>query len=134
LLNFVPGLKMQVFEQYGQVDFRMEFIREYTGLEYQDYAMNGLTDIYAALGLAGFLVAGVVYALLLVFVSRRLAPGRSGAALLLGIFILCQMYSFEVAFATLPFGWTKSLPVLLVVLAINPYRVKVPRRQPNPAS
>lgn len=122
LLNFVPGIKMQLLQEHGMIDFRMEFIREYIGLDYADYAMNGLTDIYAALGLLGFCVAGVTYALLFAFVSRRLAPWRSSVSFIIGLFVLCQVYSFEVAFATLPFGWIKSLPVLLVVLLINPYK------------
>jgi len=123
LLNFVPGIKMQLLQERGMIDFRMEFIREYTGLDYADYPLNGLTDIYAALGLLGFCVAGVTYALLFAFISRRLAPWRSGVSFIIGFFVLCQVYSFEVAFATLPFGWVKSLPVLLVLLVINPYRV-----------
>jgi hypothetical protein len=122
LLNFMPDLKLQLLQVQGMVDVRMEFIREYAGLEFADYAMNGLTDIYAATGLIGFCVAGVVYALLFVFISRRLAPRRSGVSFIIAIFILCQVYSFEVAFATLPFGWIRSLPVLLAVLLIYPRR------------
>lgn len=119
LLNFVPDIKMQLLQE---IDIRMEFIREYTGLDYTDYAMNGLTDIYAALGLPGFCVAGVAYALLFAFINRRLAPWRSSASFIVGLFVLSQVYSFEVAFATLPFGWVKSLPVLLILLLIYPSR------------
>jgi len=122
LLNFVPGIKMQLLQGHGMIDFRMEFIRLYVGLDYADYAMNGLTDIFAALGLLGFCVAGVTYALLFAFINRRLAPWRSSVSFIIGLFVLCQVYSFEVAFATLPFGWVKSLPVLLVILVIYSYK------------
>lgn len=124
LLNFVPGVKMQLLQEHGMIDIRMEFIREYTGLDYADYAMNGLTDIYAALGLLGFCVAGVVYALLYAFINRRLAPWRSSGSFIIALFVLCQVYSFEVAFATLPFGWVRSLPALLGVLLIYPRKAR----------
>lgn len=122
LMNFVPGLKASVLRDRGDINFKQIFIAEYTGMEYEDYMSVALTDIFAVLGPLGFIAAGVVYAWLLSLAGALLAVGRKGRSAILGIFILAQVFSFEAAFAALFFGWIRSLPMLIIVLALNPWR------------
>jgi hypothetical protein len=100
---------------------KSHLMQEYLDWELPDYFSCTATDLFGSFHVAGLLVGAILLAWLFRFAGRALATPRTGAHLLAGLFVLTQILIFDQEAAVMFFGWPRRLPLLLVMLLINPF-------------
>jgi len=93
-----------------------------------DYYSSVLTDAYGNFWVLGFPLVAWVLAIACAYGTKFLATPRSPTFLLVGLFVLLNIFTFERPFIDIVVGWIKLLPILLVFLLVNPIRIlRAPR-------
>jgi hypothetical protein len=103
-------------------------MEKYLGWNLSDYYSCTLTDLFGNFYILGLLGGAALLVMLLRFSASRLAAPRNGTALVLAVFVVVQAVVFDREAVELVFGWTKQLPILLMVLALRPFRVELVRQ------
>jgi hypothetical protein len=106
-------------------------MRDYHVASLPDYPSSAFTDLYGNLGPFGFPIAAVVYALLLVLLTRWMRRGP--VMLVIALFLLADVVYFEGSFVGLAFRWILYSPAVILLLLINPLRRGAPLER-KPAS
>lgn len=97
-------------------------MERYLNWPLDDYFSCTLTDLLGNFHVFGLLGGAVLLVALFRFSASRCMAPRSGAELVLAVFVVVHAIVFDQEAMGLLFGWTKQLPVLLAVLAVGPFR------------
>jgi len=89
-----------------------------------DYFSCTLTDLFGNFHVIGFLIGGLTIGAFFRFYRHSINHPTTAAAVIIAIFGLTHVIVFDQEASTLLFGWFKKLPVLLAVLAYNPFIVR----------
>lgn len=127
VLPLIPALNRRLKFEEGSLDFKQYYLAKYTTIQSPDYPAGALADAYVAFGPVGILIASVAYAGGFAFLRRLIGPSTHDRRLLLGIFLLYNIFLYEFPFASLPLGWVRSLPVLVICMYATPF-VRVRQR------
>jgi hypothetical protein len=100
------------------------FIEKYLNWALDDYFSCTLTDLFGNFHVFGLVGGAILLATLFRFTASRFMAPRSGAELVLAVFVVVQAIVFDQEAMGLLFGWTKQLPILLAILALGPFRVE----------
>jgi hypothetical protein len=103
-------------------DPKVYLLWRYTNFDAIDWPNTMLNDLYGNWSFPGLLIGAVVLAAILARGTAVLAYRTSGLSTVLGIFLLTQIVIFEQAFSGWLFGLLRSVPVLLVLVVMNPFR------------
>jgi len=109
-------------------DFKMRYLEAYTPVPTPDYPSVSLTEFYMLMGPIGFLLCSIIQgsAIAITTKSLRKSDGRKN---IFAIFLLFQVFFFESSLISVFTGWIRALPILLIALFLNPWKVKKPLRQ-----
>ena len=91
--------------------------------EMTDYYSCTATDAYGNFWIFGFPLLAWALAILCFYGTKLFVNPRSGNSLLLGIFILMHIFSFETEFISILLGWIKIVPLLLILILFNPIKI-----------
>ena len=122
VLPLIPSLERTWKFDEQTLDFKKLYMSRYTDITSNDYSAGALADIFMAFGPLGFCVAALTYGWLFAWLYRLIANRASGRSVILGIFLYYNVSLYEFPFASLPLGWVRGLPVLLIALAFNPFQ------------
>lgn len=125
--RFVDPEGFDAYRLARQTTAKSYLMREYLGVVASDYFSCTVTDLYGNFRLAGFVVGALVLGCLFGWTTGALAAPRSGAVLIVALFVLTQIVIFDQEAVSTLFGWPRKLPVLAVALALRPF---VMRGQP----
>jgi hypothetical protein len=113
---------------------KSHLMQEYLNWQLPDYYSCAATDLFGTFHVAGLLAGALALAGLFRFGGRALVMPRSGTHLILGVFVLTQILIFDQEAATTFFGWPRRVPMLLLLLLLNPFTtVATPRVEAAPA-
>ena len=107
---------------------KSHLMQEYLNWDFPDYFSCTATDLFGTFHVAGLLVGALALAGLFRFAGRALVLPRSGTHVILGIFVLTQILIFDQEAATTFFGWPRRVPVLVLLLLLNPFATATPSR------
>jgi hypothetical protein len=107
---------------------KSHLMQEYLNWQLPDYFSCTATDLFGTFHVAGLLVGALALAGLFRFAGRALVTPRSGTHVILGIFVLTQILIFDQEAATAFFGWPRRLPMLALLLLLNPFTTVAPPR------
>jgi hypothetical protein len=124
VLPIVPPLERALKFDAQTCDFKRFYLARYTDIPFDDYPSGALTDIFVAIGPLGFFLAALTYGWLFACLYKLISNRTSQWSGMLGIFLYFTISMYEFPFASLPFGWVRGLPVLLVVLLLNPFTAR----------
>jgi hypothetical protein len=116
---------------------KSHLMQEYLKWDLPDYFSCTATDLFGTFHVVGLLVGALALAALFRFAGRALVMPRSGIHVILGIFVLTQILIFDQEAATTFFGWPRRLPMLGLLLLLNPFatmaqaRVELPPSDPR---
>jgi hypothetical protein len=116
---------------------KSHLMQEYLDWQLPDYFSCMATDLFGSFHVVGLLVGALILGALFRFAGGALTLPTTGAHLILGLFVLTQILIFDQEAQTTLFGWPRRLPLLLLVLALNPFvagtRGRSESHQPTPA-
>jgi len=92
----------------------------YTTLREVDYQSCWLTDVYGNFWYFAFPVVGILTGQFWVWITRGVSRPSSPLALLLGLYFMSHFLRFEQEFATIALQWIRTVPILLLILLVNP--------------
>jgi hypothetical protein len=113
---------------------KAHLMQEYLDWQLPDYFSCTATDLFGTFHVVGLLVGALVLAALFRFAGRAIIAPRTRAHVILGIFIVTHILIFDQEAATSFFGWPRRLPVLLLLLLLNPFTMVGPPRVETAAS
>ena len=99
-------------------------MQRYWGWSTTDYLTCLLTDIYGNFYFWGFPVLGLLLAGLFVFARNAILAPSCPGKFILGLFLLTNILAFEGSADILLFGWIREVPVLILLLVVNPFAVR----------
>jgi hypothetical protein len=102
---------------------KSHLMQEYLDWQLPDYFSCMATDLFGSFHVVGLLAGALVLAMLFRFGGVAITVPRTGAHLILGLFVLTQILIFDQEAQTAFFGWPRRLPLLLLVLVFNPFVV-----------
>lgn len=120
ILPLFPELEYKIKVHDRAADSKLIYMKEYTEIQSSDYIACSLTELYVNVGPVGLLGGAFIYSILIAWISKLF--NRSGISLIVGIYLLFNVYSFESQFASLFLGWFRILPILMLVLLLNPWQ------------
>ena len=123
IMPLIPSLEDKLKFEEQSLDLKQTYMARYTDIGTLDYPAGALTDIFMALGPLGFFVAAATYGWLFAWLRSLIVDCTSGRSLVLGVFVYYNVAMYEYSFVSLPLGWVRCLPVLLVALVLNPFHV-----------
>jgi hypothetical protein len=100
---------------------KSHLMQEYLDWQLPDYFSCMATDLFGSFHVVGLLAGALALAALFRFVGRALTLPSTGTRLILGLFVLTQILIFDQEALTTFFGWPRRLPLLLLVLLVNPF-------------
>lgn len=121
VMPILPSLERSLKFEEQTLDFKQFYLARYTDILLPDYPAGALADIFIVLGPLGFCVAAVTYGWLFTWIHRLIAVPTSRWSIVLGVFFYYNVSLYEFPFASVPLGWVRGLPVLLVALLFNPF-------------
>jgi len=98
-------------------------IEKYTDLDPGDFPSCMLTDAYGNFGVLGFFFAAIFSSCCFAVLSRLLLKGKS-QGVLIAMFFGAHLMIFERSFFYYILGWIKLLPILFILLVVNPINYK----------
>jgi hypothetical protein len=101
---------------------------EYLDWRLPDYFSCTATDLFGSFHVAGLVLGALALSALFRFARRALTTPATGWQLTLGVFVVTQILIFDQEALVTFFGWPRKLPILLAMLALNPFVVS---RQPR---
>ena len=107
---------------------KSHLMQEYLNWQLPDYFSCTATDLFGTFHVAGLLVGALALAGLFRFAGRALVTPRTGTHLILGVFVVTQILIFDQEAATTFFGWPRRLPMLFLLLLLNPFATVAPPR------
>ena len=128
ILPLMPSLEEEYKVNLKIADFKMRYLEAYTPVPTPDYPSVSLTEFYMLMGPIGFLLCSIIQgsAIAITTKSLRKSDGRKN---IFAIFLLFQVFFFESSLISVFTGWIRALPILLIALFLNPWKVKKPLRQ-----
>lgn len=124
IIPLIPSLERRLKFEEQSLDLKQYIMAQYTDISSRDYPSGALVDVFMALGPLGFFVAAATYGWLFAWLRRLIVSNQSGPSLVLGVFLYYNVALYEFGFASLPLGWVRGLPILLVALLLNPFHVR----------
>ncbi len=97
---------------------------EYLGWGIPDYYSCSLTDLFGNFHILGFLFGALIFGTAYRFCCRAIHKPATGRMFIVGLFVITIIVFFEQETSILLFAWVRKLPVLLTVLALNPFKVR----------
>lgn len=98
-------------------------MERYLGSPPVDYFSCTATDLFGNFHVVGFLGGGLLLGFVFAHARRTLLVPLRGSAIVLALFVLTHAIVFDQEAAALLFGWLRKVPVLLAVLALQPFTV-----------
>lgn len=95
-------------------------MRRYTRMQDVDYQSCWLTDVYGNFWYFAFPAVGILMGQFWVWIARGISRPSSPLALLLGLYFISHLLRFEQEFATVTLEWIRTVPILLLILLVNP--------------
>jgi hypothetical protein len=102
-------------------------LRRYTTSPEVDAVGCWLSDAYGNFGIFSFPFVAVLMAEFWVWITHSLLRPRSAVSILLALFFLTYSLRFEYYFDLIALTWIRGLPVLILVLLLNPLSIRQPR-------
>lgn len=106
-------------------------MREYTDIGAADYFSCMLTDAYGNFGYPGIALVGVALGAACGFSVRVMRRPTNVILPVIALFAVSHLFQFEQEFVTALVLWVKKVPILFLVLILNPFRVV--RKTPSAA-
>jgi hypothetical protein len=122
ILPLFPSLEKELKINKDIADFKKTYLRAYTPVITDDYTAVSITELFMIIGPLGFAVAAIFFGFALRFLTDILI--FNNRHLILGILIFFYVYVFESPFANMLTGWIRILPIILLLLFLNPWRKK----------
>ena len=121
ILPAFPALNER-FKLSGEADSKLQYMQRYTEIETPDYTSVSLTELYVNFWVFGFPFAGVMFGVAQAEAARAIRQGVRSRVALVGVFAAASTFVFEWSVTTHLTGWIRALPVLLVLLLIDPLK------------
>jgi hypothetical protein len=102
-------------------------MRTYLGWPYPDYYSCELTDIFGNFHIPGLLLTALLTGWVFAVSLTQLRHPTSGARLVVAMFVVILMMSFDQEGSTLFLGWVRRAPPLLAVVLLGPLKVRPAR-------
>lgn len=99
-------------------------MRNYTDITSADYVSSILADAYGNFGKVGFALVGLFFAGVCGFVAWTIVRLPGAGWVIVGLFAISHVVYFEQEFVQALLLWGKKLPLLLGLLAVNPFRIR----------
>jgi hypothetical protein len=93
------------------------------GIELQDYYSCSLTDLFGNFGWAGFLLGALIYAVAFRYYRSATIQPRRHWQIVIAIFVVTHVLSFDQEMSGVLFGWIRQVPVLALILIGRPFRL-----------
>ena len=103
---FLRLTRMEPLEYDGAT--KIILLKRYAAIDVPDYSSCMLTDVYGNLDVWGFPLAAAILAFICA-IARNFYVESAPAAVMLGIFIFYNIFSFEAEFAGILVGWLRPL-------------------------
>jgi len=100
---------------------KVYLMRRYTDLRFVDYETCWLTDVYGNFGFVAFAFLAVLMGYCWVRITRAVSWSPTPFSLVVGLYFIGNLLSFEQEFAALSTGWIRPLPILALILVWNPF-------------
>lgn len=106
---------------------KLYLMRRYTDLTLIDYEACWLTDVYGNFGFVAFPFLAILTGYCWVWMTRAVSWSPTPVSLVLGLYFIGNLVAFEGEFAGLVTGWIRPLPILVLVLVLNPFAARARR-------
>ncbi len=129
LTQFILPEISREYKRVAKTTAKSYLMEKYTDLDPGDAPSCVLTDVYGNFGVVGFFFSAIFLACAFAILARMFAKG-GGQRIFITLFLATHLMIFENSFIHYLLGWPKVLPILFILLIINPinYRKKISQR------
>ena len=119
ILPLFPEIEKRMKIDENIADFKQRYLQTYTPAITPDYIAVSFTELFMVMGPLGFLIVGIFYGVILKWTNRLIC--KNNYYMIGGIFIMFQIFIFELPISLALTGWIRCLPVFLVILIFSPW-------------
>jgi len=101
-------------------------MENFTDIKLPDYYSCMLTDAYGNFWILGLVFVAAFLAKLSAYIDKNLFRPRSTISLILSVYLISIVLPFEQEFISIITNVVQTLPVLFLVIILNPLKIKVP--------
>ena len=106
----------------GEADSKLQYMQRYTKIETPDYTSVSLTELYVNFWVFAFPLAGLFFGTVQAKAAQAIRQGIDSRLAMVGVFATAVTFVFEWPMTAQMTGWLRALPVLLVLLVLDPLR------------